>query len=109
MLLAVSSSMFSLTILMLNMATNNSINTLMCSSCYVISNDWLYRMMNMTLIELMAGDTENIMTHYLSVDSISGRFCSVHSRIGRRYYFKKLSKHPKCTQRFVFFGHLTPC
>ncbi|CAN5953486.1 unnamed protein product [Sphagnum jensenii] len=46
------------------------------------------------LIESTAGDTENVMTHHSSVGNISRRFCSVHSRIGRRYYFKKLSKRP---------------
>ncbi len=106
---AMSSSMFDSTISMLNMATSDLINALMCSSCYVISNDRLCRTTNVTLIESMAGDTENVMTHHSSVGSILGRFCSVHSRIGRQYCFKKLSKRPRCTQQFVFFGHLTPC
>ncbi len=104
-----SSSMFDSTISMLNMATSDLINTLMCSSCYMISNDRLCRTTNMRLIESMAGDTENVMTHHSSINNISRQFCSVHSKIGRQCCFKKLSKSPRCTQRFVFFGHLTPC
>ncbi len=80
----------------------------MCSSYCMINNDRFCRTTNVMLIESMAGDTENVMTHHSSVDNISGQFCLVHKRIGRQYYFKKLNKRPRCTQRFVFFRHLTP-
>ncbi len=68
------SSLFSCTISMQNMATNELISVWICCSCYAISNNWFYKMTNVTLMALMVGDIANVMTHH-TLFGICSRRC----------------------------------
>jgi len=89
------------------MATSELISVWICCSCCVINSDRFCKMMNVTLMALMAGDTANVTTHHALVGVCLVRCVLAYTTILRRWSLKNCSRHPKwCVQRFVFLGHL---